>query len=342
MASDQEDNSITDNSLESTGTVVENKNGSVISPENKGPLEKEEKDSKANNSSSSGVTVGKAKSNPVTKFLKRLNIYMLAFILIMLIVSLVVFVIYRRTRVETIDNSTISGQDLSSDALKQLSNNDTSIGDPKQTLNVESNAVFSGKVLIRDSLDVAGSIRVGGPLTLPGITVSGTSNFDQIIANKLNISGDTTINGTLGVQKNLTITGGATFGGAISAPQLNIEKLQLSQDIQLNRHIDAGGGTPRISSGSALGGGGTASVNGTDTAGTVTMNTGSNPSGGVLANVTFAAAYASTPHIVLTPVGSGGALIGYYVTRTSTGFTIHSAAAPGGNTSFSFDYMVID
>lgn len=278
----------------------------------------------------------------LNRLFRRFNIYLLLFVLSVMIGGIVFLVLIRKDNAVNKNDGTINGQALSDDAAKKLSNSDTTIGDAKQTLNVESNAVFTGKVLIRDTLDVAGAIRVGGPLSLPGITVAGTSNFDQIQANKLNIAGDTSMTGSLSIQKNITVSGGGNFGGALSAPQLNIERLQLSQDILLNRHIDAGGGTPRVSGGSGAGGGGTASLNGTDTAGTVTINTGSSPGPGVLATITFAASFAATPHVVITPIGSGGASLDYYVTRSSTGFVIYTANSAPSSTSFSFDYIVID
>lgn len=341
MAIQPEENSLEDTTLESQGTVVERSDSpAVVSPSPASSTNTTYNKDTASSGASDKPSVFSRKG--LKHFFRAVNIYLLLFILIILIAAVILVVVYRKNKTTQVDTSTINGQSLSNDAIKKLSNTDTTIGDAKQILNVESNAVFTGKVLIRDSLDVAGTIRVGGPLTLPGITVAGNSSFDQVTANKVNVSGDTSISGNLNLQKNVTVSGGATFGGALSAPQLNIEKLQLSQDIQLNRHIDAGGGTPRISSGSGVGGGGTASVNGTDTAGTVTVNTGSNPPAGALATVTFVVPFAATPHVVVSPIGSGGANIGVYLTRTSTGFTIASSIPAAGSTSFSFDYIVID
>ncbi|MEZ6331213.1 MAG: polymer-forming cytoskeletal protein [Candidatus Saccharimonadales bacterium] len=136
-----------------------------------------------------------------------------------------------------------------------------------------SNAVFNGRALVRNDLDVAGTIRVGGALSLPGITVSGTSASENVqVANNLSIAGNSAVQGTLTVQQNLSVGGSASFAGQISAPSLSVERLILNQDLQINRHIDAGGPTPVASRGSAVGGAGTVSVSGTDTAGTVSIN----------------------------------------------------------------------
>jgi len=273
--------------------------------------------------------------------LSKINVYLLLFILIVLLACLVVFASLQRSRREN-PTGPLDTQNLTQETIDQLEGSETSVGDPKQILNVESNAVFTGKVLIRDSLDVAGTIKVGGSLSLPGITVSGTSSFETIQAKDLAIAGNTSIEGQLNVQGSLTVAGGASFGGPISAPQISVNDLQLKGDLQLNRHIDAGGGTPGRNAGVALGGGGTTSVSGTDTAGTITINTGSNPPAGCFTTISFTQNYGGTPHVVVTPVGSGGANLNYYVNRTSSGFSLCTANPASAGRSFSFDYIVID
>jgi cytoskeletal protein CcmA (bactofilin family) len=284
----------------------------------------------------------KKRGSLVQNIISRLNIYLLLFVLILVLSGGLILVgIQREKKAATPD--AINTTPLTQEAIDKLKGSEAKVGDPKQTLAIESNAIFSGKVLIRDSLDVAGTIKVGGSLTLPGISVSGTSTFDQIQANNLSISGNATVQGQLNVQQTLTVTGGASFGGPISAPQLSIENFQLNGDLQLNRHIDAGGGTPGRTDGGALGSGGTSSVSGSDTAGTITINTGSNTAAGCFITVIFSQKFNGTPHVVVTPVGSGGASLNYYVTRNTTSFSlcITNPAAPAG-TNFSFDYVAID
>lgn len=330
MDTPQDENAL--DSLEDQGTVVESSSsdasssGSSISP-----------DSSSQNTPPSKQTFG----NRVRNLASRINIYFLLFLLIIVIAGLVVFVSLQQSRKETATGPTDT-QQLTPETLKELNNSEAKVGDPKQTLNIESNAVFTGKVLIRDSLDVAGTIKVGGALSLPGITVSGTSSFDTVQINNLAIAGNTTIQGQLSVQRGLTVAGGASFAGPISAPQITITNLQINSDIQLNRHIDAGGNTPGKSDGSAVGIGGTASVSGTDTAGTVTVNTGNNPPAGCFITVNFAQRFNGTPHVVITPVGSAAAALDYYISRNTTSFSICTTnSAPAGQT-FSFDYVAVD
>lgn len=270
-----------------------------------------------------------------------LNIYLVLFIFIVVLAAGIVLIGIQRNK-KAAAPTTVNTQTLSAEDLKKIAESEQKVGDPKSTLSIESNAIFSGKVLIRDSLDVAGTIKVGGALSLPGISVSGESSFDQIKANNLTITGNTAIQGQLTIQKGLTSSGGASFGGPISAPTLTVQSLQISGDLQITRHIDAGGGTPGKVDGSALGSGGTVSVSGSDTAGTITVNTGGGPGAGCFVTVNFTQKFSGNPHVVVSPVGSGAASLQYYINRNSSNFSLCTANAPGGGQSFSFDYVAID
>lgn len=275
----------------------------------------------------------------------RLNVYFLAFILIIVILGIVVFVVVNTGNQQEAAQNIIQTEELTQEAIDNLNSNESTVGDPKQLLTVESNSVFNGRVLIRDGLDVAGPIKVGGALSLPGITVSGTSQFDEVLLNALSIAGDASVQGTLTVENNLSVAGEASFGGNISAPSVTIDALQISGDIRFNRHIDAGGPTPRVTNGGSAGSGSTVSISGTDTAGTVTVNVGSGASAGNLAVITFAVTFSGNPHVVITPVTSSPGTVSsgnfYLSNRSSTGFTIASAS-PVSSGSISFDYIVID
>jgi hypothetical protein len=276
------------------------------------------------------------------KYAHRFNIYLLFFLLILVLAGAVLIITAMASKTIK-DPTAINSQNISGDTLKQLSNTNATIGDPKQILNVQSNAIFAGKVLVKDSLEVAGQIKVGGPLSLPGITVSGESNFDQMNINKsLSIGGDASVQGQLNVKKNIAISGGGTFGGPITAPQIATSNFQLLGDLTLTRHIIAGGATPGRSVGGAVGSGGTASVSGSDTAGTVNINTGSGPSAGCFVTINFVTRFASIPRILITPIGSDAGAISYYVNRTSSSFSICTANVPPANTSFGFDYFALN
>lgn len=283
----------------------------------------------------------KKRSLSVGGLIARVNIYLLLFIFILILAGIIVFVSIQRSNNEAVEVS-LPTQELTAEELDAIKGSDAKVGDPKQQLTIESTTIFSGKVLVKDSIDIAGNLKVGGTLSLPGISVSGTSAFDQITGNELSIAGDASVQGTLNVQQSLAVSGGATFGGPISAPQINIGSLQISNDLTFGRHLDAGGATPGVSTGTAVGGGGTASVSGTDTAGTLTINTGGGPVAGCFATISFTQAFSGVPHIVITPVGSAAAGINYYINRSSGQFSICTTNSAPAGASFSFDWIAID
>jgi len=281
----------------------------------------------------------------LSRIAARLNIYLLAFVLLVIIALIIVFIVVNTGNNQQSELADIQTQELTQDAIDDLTSNEATIGDPKQLLTVESNAVFNGQVLIRDGLDIAGPLKVGGELNLPGITVSGTSQFDEVLLNTLSIAGDASVQGTLNVESNLSVAGQASFGGPVSAPTAILDAIQINGDLTFNRHIDAGGATPGVTNGGSAGSGSTVTISGTDTAGTVTINVGSGASAGNLAVVTFVVAFNGNPHVVITPVSSSPATVSsgefYLSARATSGFTIASATAVSAG-SISFDYVVID
>jgi len=275
-------------------------------------------------------------------FRERLNIYLLLLGLVMLIAGVVILIAYLQTR-QAPATAHLQTQGLSQSTLDQLANSDATVGSSQSVLNVESSAVFAGQVLIRQNLEVAGNLQIGGTVALSDISVAGTSQLGQVTVSKnLAVTGDTAIQGAVTISKSLQVNGGGTFSGALSAPQITTSNLQLSGNLVLTHHITIGGSTPSRSSGPALGGGGSVSVGGADTAGSVSVNTGSSPAAGCFVTVNFTTAYNSTPHVLVTPIGSAAASVNYYVNRSTTNFSICAATAAPANSSFGFDYFIVD
>lgn len=283
------------------------------------------------------------KLSPLKRFWRKFNVYLLLFVLIILIavgVTITLFIKDRSVNKQT--ENVISSQDLSDNTLKQLANSDVSVGNSKQVLKVESNAIFAGSVLVRNDLEVAGTIKVGSELQLPGLSVSGDSRFNQLQANNLTIGSNATIQGALVAKKGLAVSGSSTFDGPLSAAQISTNSFLLNGELKLTSHISAGGPTPNLNRGGAVGNGGTASVSGSDTTGSIVINTGSGPGAGCFATVFFARKFNSTPHVTITPVGSGAAGLNYYVNRSSSEFSVCvNNPAPAGQT-FGFDYIILN
>jgi cytoskeletal protein CcmA (bactofilin family) len=282
------------------------------------------------------------KSPLVKRIWRKFNIYLLLFVLLILIaVGVTVGLFLKDQNAKKQTENVINSQSLSDSALKQLANSDVTVGNSKQILKVESNAIFSGSVLIRNDLEVAGSIKVGEELQLPGITVSGNSRFNQLQADNITIGSNATVQGAFVAKKGVTVTGNSSFD-TLSAAQITTTAFQLNGELKLTSHITAGGPSPGVGRGTAVGSGGTASVSGSDTTGSVVINTGSGTGAGCFATITFARKFSSTPHVVVTPIGSGAAEVAYYVNRSSSEFSVCTASpAPTGQT-FGFDYIVLN
>jgi cytoskeletal protein CcmA (bactofilin family) len=278
----------------------------------------------------------------LVKFVSGLNIYMLLFGVVVVIGLLIGVMAYLDSRHNS-PTANIDARGISAGTLAQLANSSPTVGSNGQLLNVESSAVFAGQILARQDLDVAGNLSVGGTLALSQITVSGFSQFGQTSINKgLEVSGTTDIQGNTTITKNLQVGGSGTFEGDLSAPQITTSSLQLTGDLVLAHHITSIGTVPTRTYGNALGSGGTASVSGSDTAGNVTINTGSSTVAGCFVTINFNAPFSTAPYVNVTPVGSAAGGISYYINRTTNSFSICDATTPPAEASFGFDYFSID
>jgi len=275
------------------------------------------------------------------RLLDKLNLYFVLLIVVLLGLAGISYYAIIQNHKNSKAN-TLNTQKLNQDALDKLASTDSSVGDPKQTLSIESNAIFTGGVIIRGNIDIAGTLKVGGPLSLPGLTVGGTTSLDQAAVKSLTDSGDASFQGKVTIQNGISVTGGASFSGNVTAPQISADSLLLGKELQLNSHIVSSGATPSHANGSALGSGGTASNSGTDTSGTVVINTGGGAPAGCFVTITFTRAYASVPHVILSPASSTAGGMAYYVNRSASNFSIcTSADAPDNTSAITFDYIVV-
>lgn len=282
------------------------------------------------------------KPGGIKNLIRRFNIYFLLFVFLLLIAGIILAIAYFESKKASTTN-TIQTQELTQAALQKIAESDSTVGSSAQVLKVQSSAIFAGRVLVREGLEVAGNLQVGGTVALTNLTVSGTSQLGQTQVNKdLAVAGNTAIQGTATIAKSLQVNGSGTFNGPVSSPQITTSNLQLNGDLVLTHHITAAGPPPTLTRGPALGSGGTASVGGSDTAGTVSINVGGGAPGGCFVTINFASKYSSTPRVLITPVGSDAGGLNYYVNRTSAGFSICNSTSPGGGLSFAFDYFVVN
>lgn len=281
------------------------------------------------------------KPSALKRFFKKANLYFLLFLLVVMIGAIITVVTYLNAHEEPIEPN-IATQDLTAEQLQQLANTDTSVGDTNQTLTIKGNAIIEGQTLMRGDLNIAGDLQTGGSITGPSITISGSSNLGEAQINNLQVASNVAIEGDTSMQ-NLSVAGTSSFNGPMTASQLTVSRLIMSGNatLEIPNHIGFTGPTPSRSLNSAqLGSGGSASVSGSDTAGTVNITTGNNPQAGCMVRINFRQNYNGRPHVLISPSSAAAGRTNYYVDRDQSGFSICATTPAPGNQSLVFDYFV--
>ncbi|MCA9327636.1 hypothetical protein KDA14_03860 [Candidatus Saccharibacteria bacterium] len=307
---------------------------------------------KATQAAASGETKtdeedGAKKISPIKKLFRKVNLYLLIFLLIFVVAGAVTIVNYLNSQKEPVVPS-VASQVLTQEALKQLANTDSTVGGAAQTLTIQGNAVVSGQTLMRGNLNVAGNLQTGGSIQGPTLTISGTSNLGEAQINTLQVAQNVAIQGTT-TMRDLNVSGTTLFSGAVTASQITVTRLILANNgtLELPNHLSFTGTAPgrSIVGLGVLGGSGSVSVNGSDTSGSINLNSGNspstNPNGGCIIRINFNKAFTSQPRVIISPVNKAAGQLDYYVERNTTGFTLCTASPvliP--NAQFSFDYFV--
>jgi cytoskeletal protein CcmA (bactofilin family) len=283
------------------------------------------------------------KLSPIKKFFRKVNLYFLIFILLVVVAAAITVVNYLNSTkpAPTVD---IATQGLTEDALKQLNNTDATVGGASQTLTIQGNAVISGQTLMRGNLNVAGNFQSGGSIQGPKLTISGETSLGSAQINSLQVATNTAIQGTTTL-RDLSVAGTSSFSGNLTASQITTSRIVMSGNaiLQIPNHLSFTGPSPsRTINAGVLGNGGSASVNGSDTNGTININTGANPSPGCFARINFQQAFtgAAPPHVIVSPVGAAAGQLQYYVDRNNSGFSICTNNAAAAHQAFGFDYFV--
>lgn len=284
---------------------------------------------------------GEKKISPLKAFFRKVNLYFLIFGLLVVIAGAITIVNYLNSQKPQAQPS-IATQALDQEALKQLANTDATVGNTSQTLTIQGNAIISGQTLMRANLNVAGNFQSGGAIQGPSITISGAANLGEAQINSLQVATNTAIQGATTL-RDLNVAGAASFSGPLTASQITTSRLVMSGNavLEVPNHISFTGPSPgRSINPAALGNGGSASVNGSDTTGTVNINTGANTQPGCFVQITFNQPFAREPHVLISPVGAAAGQTQYYVNRSNSGFSICTANAAPTNQAFAFDYFI--
>lgn len=305
-------------------------------------LEEEEKEVAASKGPSTPTGEPGDKKLPFFKrVFRKVNVYFLIFALLVVVAGAIAVVNYLNSQKPPVEPD-VSSQTLTSDALKQLANTDATVGNTSQTLTIQGNAIIAGQTLTRGNLNVAGNIQTGGSITTPNLTVSGTSNLGTAQISGLQVATNAAIQGST-TMRDLNVSGTSSFSGAMTASQITVTRLILSGNatLEIPNHIAFTGTAPsRTINSSVLGSGGTLSVSGSDTAGTINISTGSSTTAGCFGRLVFQQVYTKQPHVIVSPINSAAGQTQYYVERNTTGFNLCTANPPQANQTFGFDYFV--
>jgi len=304
-------------------------------------LEEEQAEQAASSPSTATDQPAVKKVSPFKRFLKKINVYLLLFVILVVTAAAIAAVSYLNSQKDPVV-PTVASQELTQDALKDLANTDASVGGAAQTLTIQGNAIIAGQTLMRGNLNVAGNFQSGGSVQAPTLTISGTSNLGQAQINSLQVATTVAIQGVTTL-RDLNVAGAASFSGAITASEITVTRLVMSGNavLQIPNHISFTGASPtRTSNAGVVGAGGSTSVNGSDTTGTVSINTGNNPTAGCFVRVNFQQSFSNAPHVLISPVGAAAGATDYYVERNNSGFSICSVNIAPANQPFAFDYFV--
>lgn len=282
------------------------------------------------------------KPSKLKQFFRKANVYFLLFLLVFVIGAAITVVNYLNSQKEP-EAPAAATKELTEEELKNLAKTDSSVGDVSQTLTIKGNAVIDGQTLMRGNLNIAGNLQTGGSITGPSLTISGTSNLGQAQINSLQVASDVAIQGNTTAQ-GLSVAGTSTFNGPMTASRISVSELVIGGNgiLRVPNHLSFTGPTPSRSTNAAqLGSGGSASISGSDTSGTVRITTGNSPAAGCMVRVTFAKSFSKVPYVLISPVGSAAGRTQYYAERDQAGFSICTASPAPGNQSFGFDYFVM-
>jgi hypothetical protein len=171
---------------------------------------------------------------------------------------------------------------------------------------------ISGSAIQPHSINTT-SLNVSGNITGGSLTVTGAATVVS-----LHVTGDTTIDGTL------------TVGSVVTA------------DITINGHVITAGNAPVATAAVAAGTGATVSVDGNDTAGTITVTTGADGiAAGDLADIAFSKVYAKAPRIIMSGQDDNSVNARIFPSgKTSGGFSLSAGQALSPSTTYTFDYFI--
>jgi hypothetical protein len=225
-----------------------------------------------------------------------------------------------------------------------------SAGNASQVLTINSASLFRNRVAMSSDVKATGSLDVSGPTSLTDLSVTKTTTLgitsikgQLVVAGPTNFQSPAVFGAGGSVSGNFSVTGNGTYGGSVSAGTLNASTISVTT-INLAGHLSITGPSP---SAVGTGLGSSATIEGNDSSGTVTVTVGPCSSsqcvaGGQLVIINFHTPYPRTPHITISPIGAAAARLLPYVQPGASSFTIGAATINNvSTTTYSFTYWAV-
>lgn len=249
--------------------------------------------------------------------------------------------------------ATFGNANLSDKQLEQLASGSLQSSSSSQTLNFNTGVVINKGLQVNGATSLA-NLSVSGVLTPNNLEIKQNAQVDGATLlqgavttkGQLNVGGNLAVTGTSIFSGNANFSGNGAFGGTLSASSISAKSATIG-GLSFG-HIVTTGSTPTATPNNGAGGG-SVTISGNDTSGTVTITTGaSTPSRGDLVTITFRTPFTSTPHPIATPLGidtatniaaSGGE---FYVSGSTTQMVIGVSKLSLGvaGVTYTFNYLV--
>jgi hypothetical protein len=250
-----------------------------------------------------------------------LTVLLIICTLLGLSVAGIIFVKHLSSVNQPTTNVTINTQSLDNGTLNQLTPAD---GKTKEQLTISPDTIFKNSTVVQGSSQVIKDLSVGGSLDVQGTAI---------------LRDSLTIGKSLSVGTNLTVNGLIT-AASLNVGSIAISSINISGNLTFGGHLSPNGSPPSARTSTAAGGG-SVTVSGNDTAGTIIIKTGGGGlAAGEMAVITFSSAFSTTPKVQLTPVSEPASSLRYYATKSASFFTINTGNAPAAGTTYIFDYLV--
>jgi cytoskeletal protein CcmA (bactofilin family) len=266
------------------------------------------------------------------KFLPPRAVLLIAILVMGLIVCGVVIAVLSKPAKKADTTVIVNTQSLDNGTLNRLTSQLGTNTTVQQQLTISPSTLFKNNIEVQGTATVDKDLTVKGTSTLLGAVTAGSS---------------LAVHGALSVGGSTNLAGNLSVGGLLTAASLNVgsisnSTINLSGNLNLGGHLVPSGTAPHVVP-SVAASGGTTTISGNDTAGTVTITVGNGlVQSGEMAIITFNKAFNLTPKVQLTPANEAAANLRYFVTQSPTFFTVRASNTPANGVQYQFNYFTTD